>query len=67
MVQAQETQMTGKELEKEIVEFLDRMCTQPGGKRTKPGCNLKHGKACALATCIDNEPRVTPVDFFTRG
>jgi nitroimidazol reductase NimA-like FMN-containing flavoprotein (pyridoxamine 5'-phosphate oxidase superfamily) len=59
--------LTGEELEEEIVEFLDRMSTRPGGKRTKPGCNMRHGKACGLGTCIDNEPRVTPVDFFSDG
>lgn len=57
-------EMSVKELEKEIIEFLDRMSNKPGGKRTKPGCNILHGKACALGTCVDNKPRVTPIDFF---
>jgi nitroimidazol reductase NimA-like FMN-containing flavoprotein (pyridoxamine 5'-phosphate oxidase superfamily) len=59
--------MTGKELEEEIVEFLNKMSSRSGGKRTQPGCNLNHGKACALGTCVDNQPRVTPVDFFNEG
>lgn len=54
-------------LESEIVEFLDSMSNKPGGKRTKPGCNIAHGKACALGTCVDNQPRVTPIDFFNEG
>jgi nitroimidazol reductase NimA-like FMN-containing flavoprotein (pyridoxamine 5'-phosphate oxidase superfamily) len=54
-------------LESEIVAFLDSMSNKPGGKRTKPGCNIVHGKACALGTCIDNQPRVTPIDFFNEG
>jgi len=56
-----------KELEKEISEFLDQMSNKPGGKRTKPGCNIVHGKACALGTCVDDMPRVTPIDFFNEG
>jgi hypothetical protein len=67
MSQEKEITMTGEELEKEIIEFLDRTATKPGGTRTKVGCNLKHGRACALGTCINNEPRVTPVDFFHEG
>jgi len=59
--------MTGKQLEKEIIAFLNKMSTKPGGKKKKSGCTLKHGSACALGTCIDNEPRVTPVDFFNDG
>jgi len=67
MSQEKNITMTGEELAREIIEFLDRTATKPGGARTKAGCNLKHGKACALGTCVDNEPRVTPVDFFHEG
>ena len=56
-----------KELEKELIDFLDSMSDKPGGKRTKPGCNIIHGKACALGTCVDDMPRVTPIDFFSEG
>jgi nitroimidazol reductase NimA-like FMN-containing flavoprotein (pyridoxamine 5'-phosphate oxidase superfamily) len=56
-----------EELEIEIIEFLDQMSNKPGGKRTKPGCNILHGKACALGTCVDDKPRVTPIDFFNEG
>lgn len=62
-----ETTMTGKELEEEIIAFLNEMSNKPGDKRTKPGCNINHGKGCALGTCVDNEPRVTPIDFFNDG
>jgi len=54
-------------LEAEIVEFLDRMANKPGGKITKPGCNMIHGKGCALGTCVDNTPRVTPIDLYNDG
>ena len=26
-----------------------------------------HGQACALGTCVDNEPRVTPIDYYYDG
>lgn len=55
------------EVEREIIAVLDRMADKPGGPRTKPGCNLRHGSGCALGTCVDNRPRVTPVDFFHEG
>lgn len=67
MAQANELAMTGKELEAEIITFLNEMSNKPGGKRTEPGCNLNHGKGCTLGTCVDNEPRVTPIDFFNEG
>ena len=67
MSQEKNITMTGEELAREIIEFLDRTATKPGGAKTKAGSNLKHGRACALGTCVDNEPRVTPVDFFHEG
>ena len=56
-----------EELEQEIIVCLNEASTKPGDKRTKPGCNLKHGKACALGTCFDNKPRVTPIDLYNDG
>jgi nitroimidazol reductase NimA-like FMN-containing flavoprotein (pyridoxamine 5'-phosphate oxidase superfamily) len=67
MSQEKKITMTGKQLEKEIIAFLNKMSTKPGGKKKKFGCTLKHGSACALGTCVDNKPRVTPVDFFNDG
>ena len=67
MAQANEIAITGKELEAEIIAFLNGMSNKPGGKRIKPGCNINHGKGCSLGTCVDNEPRVTPIDFFNDG
>ena len=57
---------TKKQLEKEILEFLNEASTGPG-KSKKPGWQLKHGLACVLATIKDNAPRATPVDFFNDG
>jgi hypothetical protein len=62
--------MAGKEeipvagLEKEIGAFLAGKATQAGQASDRPGCNLAHGNACVLATCYDNQPRATPLDFF---
>jgi len=55
------------ELEQEIIAFLMARATHSGGAHSSPGCNLRHGKACVLATCHDNVPRATPVDFFCDG
>jgi nitroimidazol reductase NimA-like FMN-containing flavoprotein (pyridoxamine 5'-phosphate oxidase superfamily) len=56
-----------QELEKELIEFLNQRSSKPGAKRTKPGCTIVHGSACALGTSVDDVPRVTPVDFFNDG
>ncbi len=60
-------EISAPELEKEIVEFLTDRATESGGKHTEPGCNLVHGYSCVLATCHDNMPRATPLDFFSDG
>lgn len=62
-----DTNLSVRELEEEIIAFLNATANRPGGKRTRPGCNVIHGKGCALGTCVDNEPRVTPIDFFNEG
>ena len=67
MSPGKEKEIPVKELEDEIISFFDAMANKPGGPRTKPGCNLIHGKACALATCVDNKPRVTPIDLYHDG
>jgi len=66
-MQTQKKEIPAAELEKEIIDFLMARATHSGGKHSAPGCNLKHGKACVLATCHDNVPRATPVDFFCDG
>lgn len=55
-----------EEIEKEILRFLDENSTHTGDE-SLPGCGLRHGIACALGTCKDNTPRVTPLDFFNDG
>ena len=57
-------EISAKELEKEIIEFLMERASKSGGKNTGSGCNLKHGRACVLATSHEDVPRATPIDFF---
>ena len=64
---AQREEISVEKLEQELDAFLSVKATKSGGEVTQPGCNLVHGNACVLATCFGNEPRATPVDFFTRG
>ncbi|MCP4715235.1 MAG: pyridoxamine 5'-phosphate oxidase family protein [Deltaproteobacteria bacterium] len=64
---SQKKEISAPDLEQEIITFLSDRATQSGGKHTEPGCNLVHGYACVLATCHDNMPRATPVDFFCDG
>ena len=66
-MQRQKKDIPAVELENELIDFLMARATHSGGKHSVPGCNLKHGKACVLATCHDNVPRATPVDFFCDG
>jgi len=55
-----------EEIENEIIRFLDENGTKKGDG-TQPGCGLRHGLACALGTCKNNIPRVTPIDFYNNG
>jgi len=48
---------TNEEIEKEIIEYLDENST----KSSRPG------SSCALGSCKDNIPRVTPVDYYSDG
>lgn len=57
--------MEKDKLEKEIIDFLNENSSRKG--TLDVGCGLAHGSACALATCRDNMPRSTPVDFFSEG
>jgi hypothetical protein len=57
---------TKAEIESQILDLLNTRSTHPA-KTLLPGCGLQHGTACALGTCHDNVPRVTPIDFFNDG
>jgi hypothetical protein len=53
------------EIEKEIIDFLNKMSTHKGTPGV--GCGLKHGTSLVLATCRNNQPRATTLDFFNEG
>jgi ferredoxin len=55
-----------RQAELEIIAFIDKFSTRPGGEHL-PGCGLDHGGACALGTCVNGMPRVTPVDYHSEG
>jgi nitroimidazol reductase NimA-like FMN-containing flavoprotein (pyridoxamine 5'-phosphate oxidase superfamily) len=52
-------------IEQEIVDFLDKTRSKKGIPGV--GCGTKHGNALVLATCKDNIPRATPLDFYNEG
>ena len=52
-------------IEREIIGFLNEMSSKKGTPGV--GCGTKHGSALVLATCKDNFPRATPLDFFNEG
>jgi nitroimidazol reductase NimA-like FMN-containing flavoprotein (pyridoxamine 5'-phosphate oxidase superfamily) len=52
-------------LEKEIIDFLDETSSKKGTPGI--GCGTQHGNALVLATCKDNIPRATPLDFYNEG
>ena len=52
-------------IEREIIGFLNEMSSKKGTPGV--GCGTKHGSALVIATCKDNIPRATPLDFFNEG
>jgi nitroimidazol reductase NimA-like FMN-containing flavoprotein (pyridoxamine 5'-phosphate oxidase superfamily) len=52
-------------LERKIIDFLNEMSSKKGMPGV--GCGTQHGSALVLATCRDNIPRSTPLDFFNEG
>ncbi|MCX8044809.1 MAG: pyridoxamine 5'-phosphate oxidase family protein [Desulfobacterota bacterium] len=64
--QIQKNTKTKEEIEQDIRAFLNEASSGPGTSN-KPGCPLKHGLACVLATVHNGIPRATPIDFFADG
>jgi len=56
---------TRKEIEKEILEFLNEHSSKKRDLSKPAGAN--YGIPCALGTCRDNIPRVTLIDFYNVG
>ena len=56
-----------KELEKEILEFLDTTCGLVDSNPGPHSCGTIHRTALVLATSHEDEPRATPLEFFNEG
>ncbi len=56
---------TKKEIEKEILEFLNQYSSKKRDPSKPDGAN--YGIPCSLGTCRDNIPRVTLIDFYNVG
>jgi hypothetical protein len=56
---------TKKEIEKEILEFLNEHSSKKRDLSKPAGAN--YGTPCALGTCGDNIPRVTLIDYYNVG
>lgn len=56
-----------KELEKEILEFLDKTCCIPDREPGPHSCGMVHRTSLVLATSYQDEPRATPLEFFHEG
>ncbi len=56
---------TKKEIEKEILEFLNEHSSKKRDPSKPYGSN--YGIPCSLGTCKDNIPRVTLIDFYNVG
>ncbi len=64
--QIQKNTKSNDAIEQDIRAFLEEAASKPG-TTDKPGCPLKHGMACVLATVHNGIPRATPIDFFLDG
>jgi nitroimidazol reductase NimA-like FMN-containing flavoprotein (pyridoxamine 5'-phosphate oxidase superfamily) len=52
---------------KEILEFLKSTCGLPSGNLDKYPCGTIHRNCLVLATCHNNVPRATTLEFFNEG
>ncbi len=50
-----------------IIDFLNSTSSQVDPKPGKHSCGLIHKKALVLATCANNKPRATTLEFFNEG
>ena len=56
-----------KELEKEILDFLDSTSGKVDPNPGPQSCGINHRTSLVLATSYDDEPRATPLEFFNEG
>ena len=54
-------------VKKEILEFLKSTCGLPSNNLDKYPCGTNHRNCLVLATCHNNVPRATTLEFFNEG
>jgi len=54
-------------IKNEIINFLNSTSSQVDPRPGKYGCGLIHKNALVLATCANNKPRATTLEFFNEG
>lgn len=54
-------------IKKEIVEFLNATSGQIDPEPGSNSCGIRHGNSLVLATCANNVPRATVLEFFNEG
>ncbi len=54
-------------IRKKMIDFLNATSSQVDPKPGKYGCGLVHKNSLVLATCANNKPRATTLEFFNEG
>ncbi len=54
-------------IKREIIDFLNTTCGLPTNNLHKYACGTHHRNCLVLATCHNNIPRATPLEFFNEG
>jgi nitroimidazol reductase NimA-like FMN-containing flavoprotein (pyridoxamine 5'-phosphate oxidase superfamily) len=54
-------------IRKKMIDFLNATSGQVDPKPGKYGCGLAHKNSLVLATCANNKPRATTLEFFNEG
>ncbi len=58
---------TKAQIRKDIIDFLDATSGQIDPRPGKNSCGVRHRNALVLATCSDNDPRATVLEYFNDG
>jgi len=64
---ANEKKKSKAAIRKDIIDFLNSTSCQVDPKPGKYSCGLIHKNALVLATCANNKPRATTLEFFNEG
>jgi len=55
------------DIRRDIIAFLNTTSGQVDQKPGKTSCGIRHRNALVLATCANNRPRATVLEFFNEG